>query len=385
MSRTPSAQTPPTAGPSAHLRRFVTLAPSRIDHIPAFRIAVGLAIPLTVLLVTGHIQWAMFAGFGAFTGIYSRYEPTSVRFRRQSLIGALLTACVGAGAALAQLGEHIPEVASSWLALVAAALVAGGAAVLVTVRGIKPGGAVFPLFAIAAVAAAPPAAPVWVAMAVAGASAAGCVALGLLGHWAGERHPAEGFRSATETFTAGQLWAEFGRYAGAALVAGVLGLASGLPYPYWAQIAAVVPLSAPGRTAQVERGMHRVVGSTLGIVTTAFLLSFPALDWQLVVWVVILQFLAELYVLRNYSLALLFITPLALLMVQLANPQPAGPMLQARVLETAIGVVVGVAFVVASAVWDRRMSARRAAAGSTVVDGAGAGGAGAGGAAGSSD
>lgn len=134
----------------------------------------------------------------------------------------------------------------------------------------------------------------------------------------------------------------------------MLGLASGLPYPYWAQIAAVVPLSAPGRTAQVERGLHRVVGTTLGILTTAFLLSFASLDWQLVVWVVVLQFLAELYVLRNYSLALLFITPLAPLMVQLANPQPAGPMLQARVLETAIGVVVGVAMVVASAGWDRR-------------------------------
>lgn len=361
MSRTPTAQPMPTAGPSAHLRRFVSLAPSRIDHIPAFRIAVGLAIPLSVLLATGRVEWAMYAGFGAFTGIYSRYEPTRVRFARQSLIGALLTVCVGAGAALALLGEHIPEVASSWLALVAGALVAGGVAVLITVRGIKPGGAVFPLFAIAAVAAAPPAAPVWVAMAVAGASAAGCVALGLLGHWAGERHPADGFSPATETYTPGQLWSEFGRYAGAALVAGVLGLASGLPYPYWAQIAAVVPLSVPGRTAQVERGMHRVVGTTLGILTTAFLLSFPSLDWQLVVWVVVLQFLAELYVLRNYSLALLFITPLALLMVQLANPQPAGPMLQARVLETAIGVVVGVAFVVVSAVWDRWIAARTAA------------------------
>lgn len=232
MTPTPSATPRATTTPAAHLRRFVSLAPSRIDHTPAFRIAVGLAIPLTVLLATGRVEWAMYAGFGAFTGIYSRYEPTRVRFRRQSLIGALLTLCVGVGAALAQLGERIPEVASSWLAMVAAALVAGGAAVLITVRGIKPGGAVFPLFAIAAVAAAPPAAPVWGAMAVAGASAAGCVALGLLGHWAGERHPADGFSPATRTYTSGELWTEFGRYAGAALVAGVLGLASGLPYPY---------------------------------------------------------------------------------------------------------------------------------------------------------
>ena len=44
---------------------------------------------------------------------------------------------------------------------------------------------------------------------------------------------------------------------------------------------------------------------------------------------------------RNYAFALLFITPLALLMVQLAHPQPVGPTLEARVVETAIGVVVG--------------------------------------------
>src|SRR5699024_6649231 len=186
------------------------------------------------------------------------------------------------------------------------------------------------------------------------------VLLGLLGHWAGERHPAAGFAPGQRTLTRGQMAAEFGRYAGAALVAGALGLASGLPFPYWAQIAAVVPLSAPGRPAQVERGLHRVVGSTLGIITTGFLLSFPAEAWQLVVWVVILQFLAEMYVLRNYALALLFITPLALLMVQLAHPQPVGAMLQARVLETAIGVAVGIGFVIASALSDRRMAARRA-------------------------
>jgi uncharacterized membrane protein YccC len=69
---------------------------------------------------------------------------------------------------------------------------------------------------------------------------------------------------------------------------------------------------------------------------------------------VVLQFLAEMYVMRNYSLALLFITPLALLMVQLGHPQPAGPILEARVLETAIGVVVGLALVLGRYAGERR-------------------------------
>ena len=341
-------------------QRMVSLAPGRVDHIPAFRIAIGLAIPMAVLLLTDRVDWAMYVGFGAFTGIYSKYEPTRLRFRRQSLAGAMLTICVTLGAALAQLGESMSPLAESWLALLVGAVIAGFSATFVLARGLTPGGAIFPLFAVAAVAAAPPAAPVWVAFLIAGSCASLCVGLGLLGHWAGERHPGAEARPARETWTRAQLGAEFSRFALAAAIAGVLGLASGLPFPYWAQIAAIAPLAAPGRALQIERGLHRVIGTTLGVVTTAFLLSFPAEPWQLVVWVVVLQFIAELYVMRNYAFALLFITPLALLMVQLAHPQPVGPTLEARVVETAIGVVVGTAMVVTAALWDRR-STRRAA------------------------
>lgn len=342
----------------ASATRLLSLGPSRVDHIPAFRIALGLAIPLTVLLVTGNVQWAMYVGFGAFTGIYSKYEPTRMRFRRQSMAGALLTLCVTLGATLAQLGESMSATAESWTVLGAGSIVAGLVAAVVLRLGLKPGGAIFPLFAVAAIASAPPAAPIWAAFLIAGACASLCVGLGLLGHWAGERHPGAGVRTATETWSRSQLGAEFGRFAIASAIAGTLGLASGLPFPYWAQIAAIAPLSAPGRTLQVERGLHRIIGTTLGIITTAFLLSFPAEPWQLAVWVVVLQFLAEMYVMRNYSFALLFITPLALLMVQLANPQPIGTLLEARVLETVIGAVVAIAVVILAALWDRRAALR---------------------------
>ncbi|MGP5364792.1 FUSC family protein [Brachybacterium tyrofermentans] len=346
--------------------RLVSLGPSRVDHIPAFRISLGLAIPMVVLLLTDHVAWAMFVGFGAFTGIYSRYEPTRMRFHRQALAGAMLTLCVTLGAALARFGESLSPTAESWTTILVGAVVAGVAATVVLARGLKPGGAIFPLFAVAAVGAAPPAAPIWVAFLVAGASASLCVVLGLLGHWAGERHPGADVRPSTETWSRGQLGAEFSRFAIAAAIAGTLGLASGLPFPYWAQIAAIAPLTAPGRTLQLERGLHRILGTTLGVVTTAFLLSFPAEPWQLVVWIVVLQFLAEMYVMRNYAFALLFITPLALLMVQLGHPQPVGPTLQARVLETAIGAVVGIAVVVVAALWDRR-AAKHATAESTAA------------------
>lgn len=345
---------PPTASPLARARGLLTIAPARVDHIPAFRIAVGLAIPLVVLLLTDRIELAMYVGFGAFTGIYSRYEPTRVRFRRQLLAGGMLTVCVTIGAALAQLAPALPEALSSWLVIVVAALVAGGSATFVTSRGLKPGGAIFPVFATAAVASAPSAAPFWAAGLIAASVVGLCVLLGLLGHWAGERHPDVVLGRDHEDVTARELGAEFTRYVVAALIAGAIGLLSGLPFPYWAQVAAVAPLASPGHGARVEKGVHRLVGTILGVVVTAFLLSFPAEPWQLVAWVVLLQFLAEMFILRNYSIALLFITPLALLMVQLGHPRPAGPMLQARVLETAIGVVVGLALVLGRRARERR-------------------------------
>ena len=267
------------------------------------------------------------------------------------------------GALIASVGERVPAAVEVWLALVVTAIVAGVVAVLVRVRGIRPAGslfAVFAVFAVAAVASAPPAAPVAVAALVAGSVSALCVVLGILGQWLGEAHHGQD-PPAPPPVPWRARWADAGLYAGVALAAGSLAALAGISHPYWAQIAAIVPLSVTGTWARVERGIHRVVGTCAGVVVTAFLLSFPSQPWQLVVWVVLMQFLTELFVLRHYSLALLFITPLALLMVQLGHPQPVGPLLQARVVETAVGVTVGLATVLAL-FWARRSHARGGAA-----------------------
>ena len=54
-----------------------------------------------------------------------------------------------------------------------------------------------------------------------------------------------------------------------------------------------------------------------------------------------LQACAELLVVRNYGLALVAITPLALLSMQVAHPEPVGVLVMDRLIETLIGVAVG--------------------------------------------
>lgn len=333
---------------------MVTLGPARDDFAPAVRIALSLAVPLVVLLLSDRLEWALFASFGAFTSIYARYVSTRVRLAQQGEIGALLVACVGIGAVIAQIAPAIGAW-HPWLVALVGAIVAAVSSVVVAERGLRPTGAVFPVFASTAVATAPSVAPVWLAMLIGAGAVAWCLLMSALTHLTGEANPGAPLPgpvpgSGTRSFRVQEL----GRYGVAALIAGIVATLSGIPSPYWAQVAAVVPLSAPGRRQQIERGLHRIVGTAIGVGLTAFLLSFPSEPWQIIVWVVIMQFLAELFVLRNYSLALLFITPLALLMVHLGRPGPIGEMLIARVAESAIGAIVGIAVVAASVLTERR-------------------------------
>ncbi len=67
-----------------------------------------------------------------------------------------------------------------------------------------------------------------------------------------------------------------------------------------------------------------------------------------------LQVCAELFVGRNYGLAMVFITPLALLMIELAVPVDPGLLLRDRLVDTLLGVAVGTAVAVVSAAVRRR-------------------------------
>ncbi|MDN6259556.1 MAG: FUSC family protein [Corynebacterium sp.] len=342
---------------TSHLREaarsMLTVAPGNRDLAPAVRIAVSLAVPLVLLLLVDRLEWSLFASFGAFTSIYGRYMPTRTRVRQQSGIGAMLTVCVGLGALIAQASQSLTDTTHAVVTVLAGTLVAAVTATVIMVLDLKPSGAVFTVFATTAVASAPVTAPVWGALLIAGSAASWCVLLSALSRWAGEAN-ADAVVHAPPSYSRAAMVRQFSKYGLAALLGGSVATATGIPSPYWAQVAAVVPLSAPGHRQQVERGLHRITGTVLGVGVAAFLLSFPSEPWQILVWVVVMQFLAEMVVLRNYPLALVFSTPLALLMVFLAHPQPVSTLLGARVAETAIGAVVGIGVVLLSAWLARR-------------------------------
>lgn len=147
-----------------------------------------------------------------------------------------------------------------------------------------------------------------------------------------------------------RLRVEAARFFFSPLLAGVIGLFSvmlidPLSHFYWAMVAAVAPLVNSRFKVQYFRAIERVLGTLSGILVAGFLLSHPMQGWQIVVWIIVLQYLTEMYVTRNYTIAGSFITPTALLMIQTVQAAPVAPMLLARTAETILGAAAALVII----------------------------------------
>lgn len=131
------------------------------------------------------------------------------------------------------------------------------------------------------------------------------------------------------------------RCAVAVAVAGAVATGAGIGHPYWAMVAALAPLTVAGTTHQVARGVQRAAGTLAGLPLAALLIWLDPPLPVILAFVVVAQGAIELVVTRNYGLALVLITPLALTLGHLANPEPVGALLWDRLVETVIGVVIG--------------------------------------------
>ncbi|MFE9692698.1 FUSC family protein [Micromonospora sp. NPDC005806] len=313
----------------ATLRGLLHVRPVRGAHRVALRAGISVLVPLLAVLAAGRPGWSVYAVFGAFTSLYGRNHVHLSRAAMQASAGAALTGSTVLGVLVGALASR------AWVAVLVAAAVASLGAVLAAAQDWHPPGPLFLVFAFGTVAAAPHAvSDVPVAAAVAGLSSLFALLVGNVGSLV------RGQRSRPARLAHVWTW-EPARYALAALLAGGTATAVGIGHPYWAMIAAVAPLSAEGVTAQLVRAAHRILGTLLGLLTSAALLAPHLSPYATVVVVAVLQIATELLVGRNYGLALLFLTPMALLMGQLVVARPAGQLLFDRGVETVIGAGIG--------------------------------------------
>ncbi|MGW8985880.1 FUSC family protein [Streptomyces parvus] len=145
-------------------------------------------------------------------------------------------------------------------------------------------------------------------------------------------------------------------------LAGAAALPLGLGHGYWAAISAAAVLHSVNVRTAAQRAAQRTLGTMAGLLLALGILAARPEPVVLVVVIVVMEFLLEYVVARNYGLGVVFLTPLALLLTDLAAPSPAGDLVQDRALSSLLGV--GIALVCAlSVVHDRAaVRARRALA-----------------------
>ncbi|WP_432168126.1 FUSC family protein [Streptomyces sp. bgisy031] len=124
-------------------------------------------------------------------------------------------------------------------------------------------------------------------------------------------------------------------------IAGGLAVALGLEHSYWASISAAAVLHSINLRTTAQRAVQRTLGTIIGLLIALGVLATDPEPVALACVIVLLEFLLEYFVPRNYGLGVVFLTPLALLMSDLAAPTPAGELVAYRVLGSVLGIVVG--------------------------------------------
>lgn len=128
----------------------------------------------------------------------------------------------------------------------------------------------------------------------------------------------------------------------ASLIASVVGIALGFDRPDWAIVSAVMMLQmGPDVVAGTIRGVHRLIGSIIGIGLFALIHWLDPNPLGLLLFLAMTQFFAEIFVVRNYAITVIFTTPLALLMGGATHGE-LGPVVVSRIAETTIATIFAV-------------------------------------------
>ena len=114
---------------------------------------------------------------------------------------------------------------------------------------------------------------------------------------------------------------------------------------YWIPVSALAILQGKDLFHAWQRNLHRIIGTFIGIgITWVMMLSTAPSGVELVFLIAGLQFIVEMLVVRNYGLAVIFITPLTIFLAENASGlhTNVNELMEARILDTVIGSLIGV-------------------------------------------
>ncbi|WP_019146083.1 FUSC family protein [Aeromicrobium massiliense] len=328
---------------------LVAFGPHADAHWVAARAGVTLAVPLVLLWSIDRLDLTLAATFGAFTALYGRTHSHRSRTAMQATAGAVLVSAVVLGTAVGT-SEH-----RAWLSVAAMVLVALVAPVVSRACAWHPPGALFPVFAVGATSGhASTVHDVVLALLVSTSTVVLALVVGRVGLLHGPPRPHPWRVDLRGTLASPRTREEVAVTTLAVGVAAVLATALGLGHAYWAAVGGAAATSGPTAGARVARAVQRSVGTLMGVVVAAGLLALEPSAAVTILLAIALQVVAELLVGRNYAIALVAVTPLALLMVHLAVPTTTAELVTDRIVDTVVGAGVGTLVVVGAALVARR-------------------------------
>jgi hypothetical protein len=125
----------------------------------------------------------------------------------------------------------------------------------------------------------------------------------------------------------------------------VLAQALQLQRPYWVPVSCLAVIQGASLRAIWNRQLHRILGTSIGMLFAWALLLLPLTKWGIAVVLMALSFIVEILIGRHYATAIVFVTPLAILLAEAGTfgQGSAANLVSARFLDTVLGCVFGLA------------------------------------------
>lgn len=340
-------------------RSLVSFTPQSQPRWPvALQAALTMAVPIAVGTAFGHEAWGMQASMGGFVGLYLVARSRRDRVRGLPFLVAAMSLSAGLGVLLS--GNQHVGLAGLWaVAVVSSILTIGfrvgppGPIMVVLVYGatnqiaapVEQHGAGVHGF------------QVWGLLTI-GAVFAYLLAVIPLVRPAVRRREGPAHRLG-EIFPRPVFDRDglivIGRMAAATTIAVLVVLPFDTHRGYWIVCAGLAILSmGVRRRLAVIRGLHRVIGTLLGLLVFVAVVWLNPQGYGLALTVFVIQIYIELMVVRHYALALLGITPVALLLATAASHVSVQEVAVERAADTLAGAAIAMLVLFVSGLVDRR-------------------------------
>ncbi|MDR0563523.1 MAG: FUSC family protein [Azoarcus sp.] len=117
----------------------------------------------------------------------------------------------------------------------------------------------------------------------------------------------------------------------------------GLEKAYWIPVSCLAIIQDVSLRTMWTKQLHRILGTGIGLFVAWGLLSLPFSAWSICFVLMALSFLVETIVVRHYASAVIFITPMTILLADAAtlDPNLTDTLVKARFYDTVIGCFFG--------------------------------------------